>query len=251
MGESVSYPGVHGRTGRTVTVLVATLLAFFGLPGTSPAARAANSIVLPEQGTVVAGVLSLDQDAGESFSQFSQWVPDSQGICDPESCSPGYMVSLGSYAQDTEIILELIDDCGGGQLFSNDPYRAAVLSFGRGQWVVQWDVGPYQSGCQADGSFLDFVAIVAVLPGVGIPAGQTFGSGEGWTAPTPPGLKPSRSTRQPAATTRPPPTSTWPASGSPSPSPAATTRRMRRSARSARAGRSATTSGSRSPGTAT
>lgn len=74
------------------------------LPGASPAARAANSIVLPEDGTVMAGVLSLDQDAVESLSRFSQWVPDSQGICDPESCSPGYMVSLGGYAQDTELI---------------------------------------------------------------------------------------------------------------------------------------------------
>jgi YD repeat-containing protein len=170
---------------RATGLLLATACSILGLPGVIPAAIADSSIVLPAEGTVVAGVLTVPVNTGD----FSLFVPDSVAICDPETCWwNSAIVSLGSYEADTELILSLVDYCGN-ELFSNDPDVAVVVPLEGGQWAVSWDVGESDTECpnERDGVFGDFRAFVAVLPGFDIPAGQVLGGEDSSHAANPTG----------------------------------------------------------------
>lgn len=231
---------------RVLGIAVGFLVAFLAAPAAVPAARADNSIVLPEDASVIVGTLG-GQGSLDSI-QFDLWSPVTINICPFGSCGSISQVSLGSADADTELIFRVAAGCGEEEDFSNDPAHAQVIPFSDDQWLIAWDL-PQEGGegCWANGDFRDFFTYVTLVPGFDIPPGQILGSGSGWMGRTQPDCKRSQSTPRPATSSHPRPTCSSRESASRSRSREATTQPTPPWARSVQDGRSTTTSHWTSP----
>ena len=125
-----------------------------------------SSIVLPIGGWVRTTVVSKSAINTLDYGLSS---PTSVAVC--SNCQGGESDTLGQFAQGTELIFYLRDQCG--TFLSNDSTHASISDLGNWQWQIGWDDGG--AACGPDHDFNDLITTVSLS--VSVPDGQALGCG--------------------------------------------------------------------------